>query len=180
MPSIILCISHFFETIFHNLIVFKKLFLNLNLWRFIRIFFFVYTFSTFFPQLQIVFTLPKCKAAPYALDKAENLRALWDKCRDPCPVLIRDTPHHREHQYIWHWLANKVEKSSSYYPAWKAPADIDRSICSSHLKAKSVWFRTDNCSGLCGSYFQMLILFWLVMIKVLFSLPASDIPHKGK
>lgn len=92
MPSIILCISHFFETIFHNLIVFKKLFLNLNLWRFIRIFFFVYTFSTFFPQLQIVFTLPKCKAAPYALDKAENLRALWDKCRDPCPVLIRDIP----------------------------------------------------------------------------------------
>lgn len=175
MPSIPLCISYFFETISHKLIVFKNLFLNLSLWKYIRMFF-PCTLSTFSPQCPIVFALPKCKAALYALDKEEIFGTLWDKCRDPSPVLTRGFPTLQRtsvHLVLGGKWSRKIQ-------LWLTSADTDRSICSSHRKAKSVWFSSNNCAGFCGSYFLMVILFWFVMIKALFSLPSSDIPHKGK
>lgn len=92
MSSIILCVSHLLlrEIIpqtnsFQGFLYFEPVKIHNNG--------FLYAFSDlFFPQLLIVYTLPKCKAAPHAFDKTENFGALWDKFRGHSPVLAREVP----------------------------------------------------------------------------------------
>ena len=131
--------SYYDIRLFHELIVSRKLFLTLNLSKYIRMFF--STHYLFCSQLLIACTLPKSKAAPYAFDKTENFGALWNKSRGPSPVLIREVPTSQRtsvHLRLSGKLSRKVQLWLTYlknicYAKWSAGADRDRLVCSSHL-----------------------------------------------